>query len=131
LTTDPQSYRRQHRVTKITERVVVRTVVGVRRRINWRLRELSIEAGRKVSLIECLEAVGYHGGKSSVWHIIKKADRKGRMTRKSFDVLTAALRMDEVDGWDRPWPWLPPVKERRNLVDVIQDELTAEGPGEE
>lgn len=131
MTTDPQSYRRSHPVTKVTARVVVQTVVGLRRRINWRLRELSIQADRRVTFIERLEAVGYHGGKSSIWHIIRKTELRGSIPSGTFDMLTAALKMDEVDGWGRPWPTLPPAAKRRSLADIVTDGLAGEEPGKE
>lgn len=118
---DHRTYRRRHRVTQITERRVYRTVTGVRRRVNWRLRELGC------SLTEALASVGSPMSKDSAWHTI----RRKRIDRATFEMFTAALRMDEVDGWDRPWPTLPPAKERRSLVETITERLTAEGPGEE
>jgi hypothetical protein len=124
---DPKNYRRRHRVTQITERRVYRTVVGLRRRVLWRLRELSEEAGEIVSVASLLRDAGQPMRKDSMWHTINRR----RMDRKTFELLTDLLRMDEVDGWDRPWPKLPPVSQRRSLADVVTEELTAERPGKD
>ncbi len=118
---DRSDYRRKHRVTAITERRVYRTVVGLRRRVIWRLRELN------TSLAALLREAGEPMRKDSLWHTIKRR----RMDRKTFELLTNLLRMDEVDGWDRPWPELPPRRERVSLADVLKKELTAAGPGKD
>ncbi len=119
---DPhKTYRRRHRTTDITERRVYRTVTGLRRRVNWRLRELGI------TLPEALRRAGDPMRVDSLWHTIGRWN----MDRKTFELLTEILEMDEVDGWDRPWPPLPPASERVSLVDRLRDKLTAEGPGED
>jgi hypothetical protein len=123
---DPKTFTRhgRHPVTKVIEPVVVARVTGLRRRVTWRLRELDTD------LAAALRSIDYPGGRTSMWHIIKKAERRGTMTKASFDALTAALRMDEVDGWRRPWPPLPPRSERRSLAEVVMERLTGAEPGE-
>lgn len=119
--TSHRDYRRRHPVTQITERRVVRTVTGLRRRVRWRLRELGYGMGK------ALRMAGSPMRKDSMWHTIAR----GRMDIATFKLLTEMLRMDEVDGWNRPWPKLPPARERGGLVEDVIDRLTAEGPGEE
>jgi hypothetical protein len=116
---DPDSrktYRRRHVATQITERRVVRTVVGVSRRVKWRLREL------KTTLAALLEAAGNPMRADSLWHTINRK----RIDRATFELLTDLLSMDEVDGWDRPWPKLPPKRERVGLVETVKKELDAD-----
>jgi len=124
-----KDYRRRNPVTEITERRVVRTVTGLHRRVLWRMRELEI-----ARLDDVLELAGNpvrRGGKpmrrDSLAHTLKRR----RIDSETFNMLTEALRMDEVDGWDRPFPALPSAGERVDLIEATLGRLTAKGPGED
>jgi len=39
--------------------------------------------------------------------------------------------MDDVDGWNRPFPPLPPMRERLSVAQAIAERLRAKVPGKE
>jgi len=124
--TDHATYRRHHRVTPITERVVKHRIVGLRRRVLWRMRELG--KGMTLLLREDAEREDIEPmRKDSMWHTIGRK----RMDVKTFELLTRALMMDEVDGWNRPFPTLPPMRERLSVAQAIAERLRAKVPGKE
>ena len=66
------------------------------RRIRWRCRELG------TSITRVAKNAGLSGS------LFRHLMRRDKITADQFDRLTELLRMDEVDGWHRPFPRVPP-----------------------
>jgi len=103
-------------VTKIMGYVEVDRVVAMRRRVKHRCRELD------TNLQEVADTLEIH-----ITYIERKLRESMIPGKKVFPLklfiqLTEVLRMDEVDGWKRPFPMLPPKSERRSLTERIDEE---------
>lgn len=87
-------------------------IKDLRRRVHWRLRELNLTLG------DVAREMNMKRPNLSQLLIAKN------MTDARFTRLSEILRMDEVDGWNRPLPKIPPKGKRRSLADAIQDRAT-------
>jgi hypothetical protein len=54
---------------------------------------------------------------------LKHACALKRMTEERFDRISEIFRMDEVNGWTRPFPKIPKARERHRLADVTMAEI--------
>jgi len=110
--------------TVVYKRVIVevRTIQDMRRRVHWRCRELGI------AFRTLCERSGVRNAD------MYKALARPRITENIFNRIDALLQMDEVDGWDRPFPDFPARKDRQRLADVTRGgvlDMLAEIVGDE
>jgi hypothetical protein len=105
-------YERSKTATLVTKKITYKRIDDIRRRLYWRAREL----GDTVTNIMRKAYIDDSYG----WQMIgKKA-----ITYRFFMQLTEAFRMDEVDGWDRPYPEVVPPEERRKPYALIEAEAS-------
>lgn len=104
----------------IVKRIETFEIVGVRRRVLWRCRELG------KNLLQILREHGYdHKKYQSLYSTLRS--RNKAMKYETYDFLTHILKMDEVDGWNRPFPDVVKPDERLRVADFydifLNDEM--------
>jgi hypothetical protein len=105
-----RNYERKEKITSVKV-VVYFDIEGMKRRLQWRARELGTSI-RKI----CIE---------------NNLDRRYffRMMKRDavpilfFAKLTKMFRMDEVNGWLRPFPKITPKEDRVRLADIREEEI--------